>query len=44
VGDALYKLSNKGSKSWTDEEKRKDQKALTQIQLHHSNNILQDCL
>ena len=44
VDDALDKFGNKDSKSWTDEEKRKDRKALTQIQLHLSNNILQDCL
>jgi hypothetical protein len=44
VDDALDKFGNKDSKSWTDEEKRKDRKALTQIQLHLSNNILQNCL
>jgi len=44
VDDALDKFGNKDSKSWTDEEKRKDRKALYQIQLHLSNNILQDCL
>ena len=44
VNDALDKFGNKDSKSWTDEEKRKDRKALYQIQLHLSNNILQDCL
>ena len=44
VDDALDKFGDKDSKSWTDEEKRKDRKALTQIQLHLSNNILQDCL
>jgi len=44
VNDALDKFDNKDSKSWTDEEKRKDRKALYQIQLHLSNNILQDCL
>ena len=44
VDDALDKFGNKDSKSWTDDEKKKDRKALTQIQLHLSNNILQDCL
>ena len=39
VGDALDKFGNKKFKSWTDE-KRKSHKALTQIQLHLSNNIL----
>ena len=41
VDDALDKFSNKDSNSWT-EEKGKDHKTLTQIQLHLSNNILQD--
>ena len=36
VDDALDKFSNKDSKSWTDEEKRKDRKALSQIQLYRS--------
>ena len=44
VEDALDKFGNKDSKSWTDEEKRKDRKAWSQIQLHLSNDILQDCL
>ena len=35
---------NKDSKSWTDDEKKKDRKALTQIQLQLLNNILQHCL
>ena len=43
VDDALDKFGNKDSKSWTDEEKKKDRKSLTQIQLHLLNNILQDC-
>ena len=42
--DALDKFGNKDSKSWTNEEKRKDGKAWSQIQLHLSNDILQDCL
>jgi hypothetical protein len=33
VDAALNKFDNKDSKSWTDKEKRKDRKALTQIQL-----------
>ena len=37
VDDALDKFSNKDSKSWTDEEKRKDRKALSHIHLHLSN-------
>jgi hypothetical protein len=39
VDDALDKFGNKDSKSWT-KEKRKDRKALTQIQLYFLNNIL----
>ena len=31
VDDALDKFGNKDSKSWTDEEKKKDRKVLTQI-------------
>ena len=31
VDDALDKFGDKDSKSWTDEEKRKDRKTLTQI-------------
>ena len=34
----------KDEKSWTPEEKRKDRKALSLIQLHLSNNILQEVL
>ena len=44
VEDALDKFGNKDSKSWTDEDKRKERKAWSQIQLHLSNDILQDCL
>ena len=44
VDDALDKFGNKDSKSWTDDEKKKDRKALTQIQLQLLNNILQHCL
>ena len=42
MDDALDKFED--SKSWTDKEKRKDCKAWSQIQLHLSNDILQDCL
>jgi hypothetical protein len=31
VNDALDKFDNKDYKSWTDKEKRKERKALTQI-------------
>jgi len=44
VDDALEKFGNKDSKSWTEEEKRKDRKALSHIHLHLSNNILQEVL
>ena len=44
VDDALEKFDNKDSKSWTEEEKRKDCKALSHIHLHLSNNILQEVL
>ena len=44
VDDTIEKIGNKDSKSWTEEEKRKDRKALSQIQLHLSNDILQDYL
>ena len=44
VDDALDKFDNKDSKSLTDDEKRKDHKAMTQIQLHLSKYILQDYL
>ncbi|WVZ50367.1 hypothetical protein U9M48_001625 [Paspalum notatum var. saurae] len=42
--DALDKFGNKDSKSWSDEERRRDRKALSQIHLHLSNNILQEVL
>jgi hypothetical protein len=42
--DALNKFGGKLSKDWTDEERRKDRKALSLIQLHLSNDILQECL
>jgi hypothetical protein len=44
LDDALDKFGNKDSKSWTDEEKSKDRKALSYIYLHLSNNILQEVL
>ncbi|WVZ96659.1 hypothetical protein U9M48_042269 [Paspalum notatum var. saurae] len=44
LDDALDKFDNKDSKSWSDEERRRDRKALSQIHLHLSNNILQEVL
>ncbi|WVZ96487.1 hypothetical protein U9M48_042120, partial [Paspalum notatum var. saurae] len=44
LDDALDKFGNKDSKSWSDEERRRDHKALSQIHLHLSNNILQKAL
>ncbi len=44
LDDALDNFGNKDQKSWSDEEKRKDRKALSQIHLHLSNNILQEVL
>ena len=44
LDDALDKFRNKDSKSCSDEEKRRDRKALSQIHLHLSNNILQEVL
>ena len=38
--DALDSFGNKRAADWTDEEKRKDRKAVSQIQLHLHNNIL----
>jgi ribosomal protein S25 len=42
--DALDKFGNKDSKLWSDDEKKKDRKALSHIHLHLSNNILQEVL
>jgi hypothetical protein len=42
--DALDSFGNKRIAEWTDEEKRKDRKAMSQIQLHLHNNILQEVL
>jgi hypothetical protein len=44
LDEALEKFGGKSSKDWNDEEKRKDRKALSLIQLHLSNDILQECL
>jgi hypothetical protein len=44
LDDALDKFGNKNSDSWSEEEKRRDRKALSQIHLHLSNNILQEVL
>jgi hypothetical protein len=40
----LEKFGGKASKDWTEEEKRKDRKALSSIQIHLSNDILQECV
>ena len=40
--EALDGFRGKDAKSWTTEEKRKDRKALSMIQLHLSNDILQE--
>jgi hypothetical protein len=42
--EALEKFGGKSFKDWNDEEKRKDRNALSLIQLHLSNDILQECL
>jgi hypothetical protein len=44
VDDALDGFRKKDVKTWTDEERRKDHKALPHIHLHMSNNILQEVL
>jgi len=44
LDDALDGFNKKDAKTWTDEEKRKDRKALSLIHLHLSNNILQEVL
>jgi hypothetical protein len=44
IDDALDGFRKKPVASWTEEEKRKDRKALSLIQLHLSNNILQEVL
>ncbi|KAK1670861.1 hypothetical protein QYE76_059020 [Lolium multiflorum] len=44
LDEALDGFGKKDAKSWTDDEKRKDRKAFSLIQLHLSNNILQEVL
>ncbi|CAD6245913.1 unnamed protein product [Miscanthus lutarioriparius] len=44
LDEALDGFGDKGQKSWTAEEKRKDRKALSLIQLHLYNDILQEVL
>jgi hypothetical protein len=44
LDDALDGFGKKPVASWTEEEKRKDRKAFSLIQLHLSNNILQEVL
>ena len=44
LDEALDGFGGKGQKSWTAEEKRKDREALSLIQLHLHNDILQEVL
>uniref|UniRef100_A0ACD5XBE3 Uncharacterized protein n=1 Tax=Avena sativa TaxID=4498 RepID=A0ACD5XBE3_AVESA len=44
LDEALDGFGEKDAKTWSAEEKRKDRKALSLIQLHLSNNILQEVL
>ena len=44
LGEALDGFRGKGQKSWTAKEKQKDRKALSLIQLHLHNDILQEVL
>jgi hypothetical protein len=44
LDDALDGFGKKNVKTWTDEERRKDCKALSHIYLHLSNKILQEVL
>jgi hypothetical protein len=44
LDDALDGFGNKDARTWTDEERHKDRKALAHIHLHLSNNILQEVL
>jgi hypothetical protein len=44
LDDALDGFGNKDARTWTDEERRKDRKALAHIHLHLFNNILQEVL
>ena len=44
LDETLDGFDDKDAKSWTPEEKRKNRKALSMIQLHLSNDILQEVL
>ncbi len=44
LDEALESLGKRKKDEWTTEEKRKDRKALSLIQLHLSNDILQEVL
>src|SRR3954462_6677402 len=44
LDEAIDAFGEKPKETWTDMEKRKDRKALSLIQLHLSNNILQEVL
>ncbi len=44
LDEAIDAFGGKAKETWTDPEKRKDRKALSLIQLHLSNNILQEVL
>src|SRR5881394_1570665 len=44
LDDALDGFDSKPQGSWSADEKKKDHKALSQIHLHLSNNILQEVL
>ena len=44
LDEALENFGKKDKKDWTPEESRKDRKALSLIQLHLSNDILQEVL
>jgi len=44
LDEALEKFGDKDAATWTADEKRKDRKALSLIQLHLSNDILQEVL
>ena len=44
LDDALDGFNSKPQVSWSADEKKKDYKALSQIHLHLSNNILQEVL
>jgi hypothetical protein len=44
LDNVLDKFGNMDSKTWSDDEKKKDHKALSHIHLHLSNNILKEVL